>query len=137
MKKVDNKLCRLTPYLTVRDLKKAISFYEKAFGFKLAEEPMKDDEGHDVHVVMSYKDAHIWLRPEHPTRTKSKAPVTLGVESPVWMCMTCDSDLEGLFKQAVNAGAEVVHEPHDRNGLRWFKVIDPDGHSWSFHHGLS
>lgn len=27
---------RITPYLTVRDAKKAISFYKKAFGFALA-----------------------------------------------------------------------------------------------------
>ena len=95
-------------------------------------EPLKDDAGQVVQVVMSYHDADIWLRPEH-VKTNSKAPITIGAESPVWMCMTCDSDLEPLFKQAVNAGAKVVEEPHERYGLRWFKVFDPDGHSWSFH----
>lgn len=51
--------------------------------------------------------------------------------------MTCDSDLEVLFKQAITAGATAVEEPHERHGFRWFKVFDQDGHSWSFHQSLS
>lgn len=136
MRTSSKKLCRLTPFLTVTDLNKAISFYEKAFGFKLVGEPLKDDKGQIVQVAMNYKDADIWLRPES-SGTNSKAPATLKAESPVWICITCDSDLEMLFKQAVNAGAKIVHEPHERYGLRFFKVFDQDGHSWSFHQELS
>lgn len=128
---------RITPYLTVRDVAKAIRFYEKAFGFVLADEPWKDDEGNITHVTMAYKDACIFIRPESPI-TKSKAPATLGAESPVWLCMNCDYGVDDLFKQAVAAGSQIVDGPEDKHwGYRVFKVFDLDGHSWSFHQKLS
>ncbi|MBS0285790.1 MAG: hypothetical protein JSR17_00315 [Proteobacteria bacterium] len=131
----EKRLCRLTPFLTVRDIDKAIRFYESALGFRQAHPPLLDDAGQVLQVVMSYADADIWLRPES-VGTNSKAPITMGAESPVWICMTCASDLDVLYKQVLDAGAKVILEPHERYGLRWFKVQDPDGHSWSFHQPL-
>lgn len=128
---------RITPYLTVRDVMKAIRFYENAFGFALADEPWRDDEGNITHVTLSYKDAVIFIRPES-SQTKSKAPATLGVESPVWIVVNCTDGIDELYQQAVSAGAKVVHEPKDMAwGYRVFKVFDIDGHSWGFHQKLS
>ena len=131
-KQVLHSNSRITPYLTVKDINKSIDFYKNAFGFILSGEPWKDEEGNIVHAVMSYQEGIIFLRPES-SQSKSKAPISLDIESSTWFCVNCDFNVDELFKQAVAAGVRVIYEPKDMPWARLFKVLDIDGYSWSFY----
>lgn len=118
----------LVPYLTVQNLQQAVEFYQNAFGFKYL-----GDNGHgkENHASMQFDDAIIMFRPESDD-TASKAPATLDVEASAWFILYCD-DVDSLFEQAVAAGATVFQSPTNADwGERWCKVVDPNGHSWSF-----
>lgn len=68
----------LTPYLAVRDAKKSLAFYKKAFGFESM--GVMKDKGKIMHAGMSYKKQVVvmfspkerWAtRRGHPRATKS------------------------------------------------------------------
>lgn len=142
----------LVPYLIVRDTKKSIEFYEKAFGFTLTffHSPYnKDEKACDSkadkstdtpdkmeHIEMRYKESAIMFTSENSccasTGIASKAPVTLGVSPSQTFYMKCD-DVDALYAQATGAGAKSLLAPQDLFwGDRVFKVADPDGFEWMF-----
>lgn len=121
----------LIPYFAVRDAKKAIEFYKQAFGFELCEEPSAQD-GVISHVEMRFGNAVVMFSQEGAFGSNTKAPITLGVSSPVGFMLRCP-DVDALYKQALQAGATSQMEPADMFwGERFCKVADPDGHEWGF-----
>ncbi|MBP9752242.1 MAG: glyoxalase/bleomycin resistance/extradiol dioxygenase family protein [Proteobacteria bacterium] len=120
----------LTPYLTVKNAKDAITFYENAFGFvwhnknECKEEP--------EHVEMSYKDAFIMFAQEGAFGGTTKAPITLGVECSMNLYLYCD-DVDAFFKNSLKHGAISLMEPHDAFwGDRVCALKDLNGFMWMF-----
>ncbi|AIL13597.1 hypothetical protein IM40_09080 [Candidatus Paracaedimonas acanthamoebae] len=127
----------LIPYLTVRDAQKALDFYQHAFGFKLANEPSRNEKGFIQHVEMQFYDALIMFAPEGAFEGPSKAPITNKVFPSITLYLYC-GDVDSLCQQALNAGAQLIVKLNDGFwGDRFFQVTDPDGHSWSFATKLS
>jgi uncharacterized glyoxalase superfamily protein PhnB len=121
----------LSPYLCVKDSDKALEFYQKAFGFE-KKFAMPGPDGRTGHAEMVYRDALIMFGPEAAYGGQCKAPVTLGIQSPVNLYVYCD-DVDALFARATAAGAQVVLPPQDMFwGDRLCKLTDPDGHIWNF-----
>jgi uncharacterized glyoxalase superfamily protein PhnB len=66
----------ITPYLTVRDAKKSIGFYKKAFGFE-SMGGMKD-KGKIMHVGMTYKKQVVLMfSPEGAMGDEMRTPKTM------------------------------------------------------------
>jgi PhnB protein len=121
----------LSPYLTVKDSAAALDFYQRAFGFEKKFAAQMPD-GRVGHCEMAWNDSKIMFGPEMGNGNPCKAPVTLGVTSPVSLYVYCD-DVDALSARAQKAGAKLEMPPEDMfYGDRVSKLIDPDGHVWYF-----
>jgi uncharacterized glyoxalase superfamily protein PhnB len=122
----------LIPYLTVQDAGKALDFYKRAFGFRQKGEPFTDKEGQIRHAELEWQDAWIMCGSEVGCDSPSRSPATSGTASPVNLYIYCE-DVDTLFARATAAGAKGEIPPSDMFwGDRMCKLVDPDGHSWSF-----
>ncbi len=120
----------VSPYLTVRDAGAALAFYASAIGFQRRN--ALEDGGRVVHAEMIYRDMVIMLGPEGAFGGFAKAPASGGFHSPVNLYVYCE-DVDNLFKRALACGARVIFPPTDMVwGERVCKLLDPDGHVWSF-----
>jgi PhnB protein len=118
----------ITPYLVVTDAKRAIEFYQRAFG---AHEIVKMDgpNGKIMHAELKIGDSVLMLADEMPG-TGTSAPKTLGGTTAGVMLYT--DNVDSVFKQAISAGAKADQQPADQFwGDRYGKLTDPFGHSWS------
>ena len=124
----------MIPYLTVRDPKAAIDFYKSAFGFQVCER-YPNERGEIRHVGMLYQGKRVVMfAPESVSAAKS--PSSAGAAGPVGLYLFCE-DADAMFRQAVQAGGEVVRPLEDTFwGDRMGAVRDPDGYLWSVAHNL-
>jgi PhnB protein len=117
-----------TPYLIVRDAARALDFYKQAFG---AIETMRfpGPGGKVMHAEIKIGDSPIMLADECP-EMGARSPQSLG-GSPVSLMLYVE-DVDGLTKQALDAGATVLRPVQDQfYGDRSGMITDPFGHSWS------
>jgi PhnB protein len=120
----------LMPCLTVKDVAKAMDFYEKAFGFekRFAMPPGKD--GKIPHGEVKYKDMVIMLGAEGAQGCETKTPLSGKFESPMGLYVYYE-DVDDSFERAVKAGAKEVSKPEDMFwGDRIAQVKDLDGYGW-------
>jgi PhnB protein len=118
----------VTTYLVVDNAKRAIEFYERAFG---AKEGMRMDGpgGKISHAELKIGDSMIMLSDEMPG-TGARSPKSLGgTTAGIFLYL---EDVDSVFKQAVSAGAKVDMQLADQFwGDRFGRLTDPFGHSWS------
>lgn len=115
-----------TPYLVVNGAARAIEFYKQAFG---AQElfRMGGPDGKIGHAEIRIGDSPIMLSDE---MMGNKSPDSLG-GSPGGIFLYVE-DVDGVFDQAVKAGAKEEMRPMDMFwGDRFGSLIDPFGHRWS------
>ncbi len=125
---VPNGMHTVTPHLVCAGASDAIEFYKKAFGAtELCRVPGQD--GRLMHAMLGIGDSHVMLVDEMPewgalgpkARNGTSVTIHLQVEN-----------ADGLFEQAVKAGATVVMPINDAFwGDRYGIVQDPFGHQWS------
>lgn len=107
-------------FLLVKHAEKAIEFYNSAFGADV-EMVLKDPDGKIVHAELKIADTTIMLA-EDPDSNPKSSNVVLQIYV---------GDVEGIFEDAVNAGAEVIRPiKHEFYGDRVGKIRDPFGHEW-------
>jgi PhnB protein len=111
----------VTPYLVVNGAAKVIGFLERAFGAKLAYEPVKRPDGKIMHADVKISDSHVMIADENEW---AKATTTsLYVYAP---------DVDATYRQALKSGGESVMEPADMfYGDRTGCVKDPAGNNWN------
>jgi PhnB protein len=118
----------LTPYLAVRDARRAIAFYGQAFGATqelLIEEP----DGRIGHATLRIGPAQLFLADEHPEFEHVVGPETLGGPG-VTLDLEVD-DVDAAVERAVGAGCTLIRPPdHPESGVQAGKVRDPFGHIW-------
>ena len=108
--------------------REAIEFYRKAFNAEMMTEIVPSPDGKGVwHATLKIGDSPIFLADagpgnwEHGPREGTTVGVFLYVE-----------DCDAVFKQVVEAGAEVLMPMEDMFwGDRMGKVKDPFGHTWA------
>jgi uncharacterized glyoxalase superfamily protein PhnB len=119
----------ITPHIVVKDTKKAIEFYKKAFGAEVR--GIADGPGGKVmHAEIKIGDSVVMLNDEmpefgamSPTGTKADTCVTLHLYV---------ENADKVFSQAKAAGAVETMPLADQFwGDRYGKLRDPFGHSWS------
>lgn len=115
----------VSPYLTVRDVTKAVGFYERAFGFK-RRMIVPGQDGKPMHAEMTHGESVVMMGPE---TDESKGPGSLG-GSPVTLYVYFEN-VDKVATQAKQAGGNLASGPKDEFwGDRVAIVIDPDGHRW-------
>jgi len=119
----------VTPSFTFKDSRRAIQFYEKAFGAKQVM-VMPGPGGHGVmHAEIKIGDSSIMLADENPQMC-SKSAETLG-DSPINIYLYVE-DVDHFVAKAVDAGAKQEYPVMDMFwGDRMGVLKDPFGYTWT------
>lgn len=113
--------------LTVTDIKAAMSFYQKAFGFE-KRGIMNGPGGKPIHGELTLRGTTLMLGPEDPSRN-SRSAKTMG-GSPATLYLTVE-DVDKVFAKALKHGATQVMPPADMFwGDRSGVLVDPEGNPW-------
>jgi PhnB protein len=117
----------ITPYLSVKDAKAAIAFYEGVFGASEVGRILMPG-GAVGHAELQIGGARVMLAEEMP-EWGNKSPATLG-GSPVTIALYV-ADVDATYQRAIDAGATVVEPVKDQfYGDRAGSLQDPFGHKW-------
>ena len=112
--------------LTVTDMKAAIAFYQKAFGFK-KRGIMNGPDGRPVHAELVLRDSVLMLGPEMPGWNKSVK--TLG-GSPFSLYLYVEN-ADKVYAKALKMGATQKTPVNDMFwGDRCGQLADPEGYVW-------
>ena len=113
--------------LTVSDVKAAVGFYQKAFGFA-KRGVMNGPDGKPVHAELTLRGTTLMLGPENPARGMRSAK-TVGA-SPASLFLYVENADKTVAK-ATSLGATVQGEVMDMFwGDRCGMIVDPDGYGW-------
>jgi len=113
--------------LTVADVKAAVNFYQKAFGFA-KRGIMNGPDGKPMHAELTLRGTTLMLGPENVSRGARSAKTIGG--SPAMLYLTVE-DADKVVAKAVKAGATAAGPVMDMFwGDRCGTIIDPDGNAW-------
>jgi PhnB protein len=113
--------------LTVSDVKAAVGFYQKAFGFA-KRRVMNGPDGKPIHAELTLRGTTLMLGPENPARGMRSAK-TVGA-SPASLYVYVEN-VDKTVAKAVGLGATTQGEVMDMFwGDRCGMVVDPDGYGW-------
>lgn len=115
----------ISPFLSVRNGKAAVAFYQNAFG--AAELFHLESPDGAVVSQLSVDGATFWLSDESPEHGNFSPETLKG--GTVRMVFVVE-DPDSAFDRAVKAGARVVHPMANEYGWRLGRVVDPFGHHW-------
>lgn len=117
----------VTAVLTVSDIKAAVNFYTKAFGF--AKRGISNGpDGKPIHAELTLRGTTLMLGPENP-QMGGRSAKSLG-GSPVTLYLTTES-VDKVVAKAVKLGAKLTVPVGDMFwGDRSGTVVDPEGISW-------
>jgi PhnB protein len=117
----------VTVMVTVTDVKAALSFYQKAFGFE-KRGIMNGPDGKPMHAELRLRDTTLMLGPENSERGARSAK-TIGA-SPVTLYLTSEN-VDKTVAKAIKLGATAMGPVMDMFwGDRCGTIVDPDGNSW-------
>ena len=113
--------------MIVADIKAAVSFYQKAFGFE-KRGIMTGPDGKPIHAELTLRGTTLMLGPEMP-EMGGRSAKTLG-GSPVTLYLLVE-DVDKVVAKAVKLGATQKGPVMDMFwGDRSGTVVDPDGNAW-------
>lgn len=116
----------LTPFLTVKDARRIVDFYKKAFG--ATEISRQSTPTGQFIIEMSIEGDRFYAVDENPAAF-NVSPVTLGGTTVRMSLIVGDPD--AVAARAVAAGARVIFPVADQlYGMRQGRVADPEGHHW-------
>ena len=117
----------VTVMLTVSDVKAAVSFYQKAFGFA-KRGIMNGPDGKPMHAELRLRDTTLMLGPESAERGMRSAKTIGG--SPATLYLTSEN-VDQTVARAVKIGATVTGPVMDMFWRdRCGTIVDPDGNAW-------
>ena len=113
--------------LSVSDVKAAVAFYQKAFGFA-KRGVMNGPDGKPIHAELTLRGTTLMLGPENPARGMRSAK-TVGA-SPASLFLYVEN-VDKTVAKAVGLGATIQGQVMDMFwGDRCGMVVDPDGYGW-------
>jgi len=117
----------VSPALAVSDVKAAVAFYQKAFGFA-KRGVMNGPDGKPIHAELTLRGTTLMLGPENPARGMRSAK-TVGA-SPASLYLYVEN-VDKTVAKAVGLGATTQGPVMDMFwGDRCGMVVDPDGYGW-------
>jgi uncharacterized glyoxalase superfamily protein PhnB len=117
----------LTPYITVRDARRAVDWYVEVFGATRRGEMYVMPDGSIGHAEVGIGDAVLMLS-EGSTQVPVQPPSGGGTFSHSIHVQL--DDVDGAVRQARRLGAQVEREPVDEPYGRVAVIVDPFGHRW-------
>jgi len=121
---------KLTPYLLYRDVRKALKFLRKAFGFVEFGDRFSGKNGDVQHAAMQISNGGEVVMMGSPGK-KFKNPKKLGTATQM-LYINVDN-VDKHYKRAKKAGAKIISKPEDMfYGDRRYGAADPEGHQWYF-----
>ena len=121
----------ITPWLSIQGSKNAVEFYKSAFNAVETYRLETPDDG--IVVKLSIQRAEFWLSIE-AGQTGNSEYKPLGGNS-IRMILTVQNP-EGLFKQALKAGASEVFPVSEDHGWKLGRLEDPFGLHWEIGHPI-
>jgi uncharacterized glyoxalase superfamily protein PhnB len=119
---------RVTPHVAVQGAERAAAFYRDAFGAEEIDR-IPTPDGRLMSVQLRFGDGVLHVADEFP-EIDVLAPPSIGCTSVVLALDVPDAD--GVFAQAILAGAEVRQPLRDTFwGDRHGQLEDPFGHRWN------
>ena len=115
----------ISPWLNVKNSKKALSFYQNAFA--AVETFHLDGDDESIVAKLSINGAEFWIG-EESFNDGNASPQSLNGTS-VRMILTVNNPDE-VFANALKAGATEIFPVSEEHGWRLGKLIDPFGHCW-------
>jgi PhnB protein len=113
--------------LTVSDMKAAVNFYQKAFGFT-KRGMMTGPDGKPIHAELTLRGTTLMLGPENPALGRRSAK-TVGA-SPAGLFIYVEN-VDKVVGKATGLGATTQGQVMDMFwGDRCGMVVDPDGYAW-------
>lgn len=110
--------------LSVRNGKKAVAFYEEAFG---ASRLFYEEYGEHVVAQLSVHGAQFWVADESPEHSNFSPETLKGCSVRLIMVV---EDPDATFARALAAGAKIFWPVSEEHGWRIGRVVDPYGHHW-------
>jgi uncharacterized glyoxalase superfamily protein PhnB len=117
----------IIPQLPYEDIGAALSFLERAFGFREASRLVSDD-GVLLHALVEFGDGVIGIGTQGAHGALS--PKRAGSESQYVSVYV--TDVEAHYQRAVAAGARIANGLHDDFPVRAYEALDLEGHRWRF-----
>jgi len=127
----------IVPQVPYQDISAALSFLERAFGFReILTARLMSAGGVIDHATLAFGGGVIGIGPEGHHGTIS--PKSGRIESQ-YISVYVD-DVDAHHQRAVAAGARIAAELRDYfwgdEGHRTYEALDPEGHRWRFHQRL-
>jgi PhnB protein len=113
--------------LNVADIKTAVAFYQKAFGFA-KRDIMTGPEGKPIHAELTLRETTLMLSPENP-QLGARSAKTMG-GSPVTLYLLTEN-VDKVVARALKLGATSTMPVMDMFwGDRVGTITDPEGNQW-------
>jgi PhnB protein len=113
--------------LTVADVKAAVNFYQKAFGFT-KRGIMNGPDRKPIHAELTLRGTTLMLGPEDANRNMRSAKTIGGSPATLYLIV---EDVDKVVAKAIKLGATPMGPVMDMFwGDRTGTVIDPDGNPW-------
>ena len=124
----------IVPQIPYEDVSAALSFLERAFGFReIPTARLVTADGVIDHAMLEFDDGVIGIGPSGHHGAIS--PKTGGIESQYISVYV--NDVDAHYQRAVTTGARIAIGLRDYfwgdEGHRTYEALDPEGHRWRFH----
>ena len=115
--------------IAYKEQRSAVEWLEKAFAFQTTM-LATDGAGKVVHAEMRFENGRIHIGSEWGD---IKAPNSVGGANTQTVCVELEDGIDAHCERARTAGGKIIQEPEDQfHGDRTYRVMDPQGHIWSF-----
>jgi PhnB protein len=116
----------MTPMLAVSDVRRAVDFYTKAFGFSVR--GITDSPNGPLHAELRLRDTTLMLSPESRQQGNLSANAIGNTPATFYILV---NDVDGTFNKAVATGGKLLMPVMDMFwGDRCGTLADPDGNKW-------
>jgi uncharacterized glyoxalase superfamily protein PhnB len=124
----------LLPSLHVPGIEDSIRLYESAFGFKISDGPMRDENNAINYVEMALEGAEIMLFPEGAWGSKARSPRTMNTGEQGIGLYIYVADVDAHHAIAARESAMRIHHPPQDMfwGDRMYGVTCHNGYHWGF-----
>ena len=117
-------MTRIQPESWVGEPRRAIAFYEAAFGASVVHQV---GDGDDIVAQLMVGEAAFWIAP--PSSVMNRLD-PLAIDGATGRVLLVVDEPDETHRRAVAAGATEASPVADEHGWRVGRVVDPFGHEW-------